>query len=243
MDLEKFQQQVVNGQVEQSRWETGVVLNELMRKVYVWMTLALVITGFTAWGVANSPGILSLIMSNQILFWGLCIGELALVWGVSASIHRLSLTTVTLLFILYSFINGVTLSFIFLAYTRESIATTFFITAGTFGVMAAYGYFTKSDLTSWGKILFMALIGLIIASIVNIFIGSSMFSLIVSYVGVVIFVGLTAYDSQKIKEMLSTAESANETAQKMALMGALSLYLDFINLFIYLLRIFGSSRE
>ncbi len=243
MDLEKFQQQVVNGQVEQSRWETGVVLNELMRKVYVWMTLALVITGFTAWGVANSPGILSLIMSNQILFWGLCIGELALVWGVSASIHRLSLTTATLLFILYSFINGVTLSFIFLAYTRESIATTFFITAGTFGVMAAYGYFTKSDLTSWGKILFMALIGLIIASIVNIFIGSSMFSLIVSYVGVVIFVGLTAYDSQKIKEMLSTAESANETAQKMALMGALSLYLDFINLFIYLLRIFGSSRE
>jgi FtsH-binding integral membrane protein len=137
-------------------------------------------------------------------------------------------------------INGVTLSFIFLAFTQESITSVFFITAATFGAMAAYGYFTKSDLSSWGKILFMALIGIIIATIVNIFLNSSMLNMIVSYAGVLIFVGLTAYDTQKIKERLSMADSADETAQKIALMGALSLYLDFINLFIYLLRIFGS---
>lgn len=240
MDLERFQQQVVNGQVERSRWETGVAFPALMRKVYVWMTLALVITGFTAWGVAHSPGILSMIVNNQLIFWGLCIAELALVWGVSAAINRLSLATATLLFILYSVINGVTLSFIFLAFTQESITSVFFITAATFGAMAAYGYFTKSDLSSWGKILFMALIGIIIATIVNIFLHSSMLNMIVSYAGVLIFVGLTAYDTQKIKERLSMADSADETAQKIALMGALSLYLDFINLFIYLLRIFGS---
>ena len=131
MDLERFQQQVVSGHVEERRWETGVAFPALMRKVYTWMTLALVITGMTAWGVANSPGILSVIMGNRALFWGLCIGELALVWGVSAAIHRLSLTTATLLFILYSLLNGVTMSFIFLAYTAQSIASVFFITAGT----------------------------------------------------------------------------------------------------------------
>lgn len=243
MDLERFQQQVVSGHVEERRWETGVAFPALMRKVYTWMTLALVITGMTAWGVANSPGILSVIMGNRALFWGLCIGELALVWGVSAAIHRLSLTTATLLFILYSLLNGVTMSFIFLAYTAQSIASVFFITAGTFGAMAAYGYFTKSDLSSWGKILFMALIGLIIATIVNIFLGSSVLSMIISYAGVLIFVGLTAYDTQRIKEMLSTADAADESAQKIALLGALSLYLDFINLFLYLLRIFGGSRD
>ena len=243
MDLKRFQQQVVSGHVEERRWETGVAFPALMRKVYTWMTLALVITGMTAWGVANSPGILSVILGNRALFWGLCIGELALVWGVSAAIHRLSLTTATLLFILYSLLNGVTMSFIFLAYTAQSIASVFFITAGTFGAMAAYGYFTKSDLSSWGKILFMALIGLIIATIVNIFLGSSMLSMIISYAGVLIFVGLTAYDTQRIKEMLSTADAADESAQKIALLGALSLYLDFINLFLYLLRIFGGSRD
>ena len=243
MDLEKFQQQVVSGRVEERRWETGVAFPALMRKVYTWMMLALAITGLTAWGVANSPGIMTTIMTNRLLFWGLCIGELALVWGVSAAIHRLSLTTATLLFILYSVLNGVTMSFIFLAYTAQSIASVFFITAGTFGAMAAYGYFTKSDLSSWGKILFMALIGLIIATIVNIFLGSSMLSMIISYVGVLIFVGLTAYDTQRIKEMLSTANAADESAQKIALLGALSLYLDFINLFLYLLRIFGGSRD
>ena len=211
----------------------------LMRKVYVWMTLALVITGFTAYGVATSPGVLQLIFGNQILFWGMIIAELALVIGVSAAINRLSLTTATLMFILYSVINGALFSSIFLIYTASSIATVFFITAGTFGVMALIGYTTKTDLTSIGKYLFMALIGLIIATLVNMFIKSEGFTYILSYIGVLIFVGLTAYDSQKIKQMLLQAPDAGEGAQKLAHLGALTLYLDFINLFIYLLRIFG----
>ena len=234
-------QEMVNGR-EQDRW-ASVAFPALMRKVYIWMALALAITGFTAFGVANSTAILQAIVTNKILFFGLLIGELALVWGVSAAIDRLSLTTATMLFILYSVINGVTLSFIFLVYTAESITSTFFITAGTFAAMAAIGYFTKSDLSSIGRILFMALIGLIIATVVNLFMHSSTMNLIISYAGVLIFVGLTAYDSQKIKQMLLTADSMDEGAQKMALMGALSLYLDFINLFLYLLRILGSNRD
>ena len=214
----------------------------LMRKVYVWMTLALAITGFTAYGVATSPGILQAIYGNQILFWGLIIAEFALVIGVSAAINKLSLTTATLMFILYSVINGALLSSIFLLYTASSISTVFFITAGTFAAMAIVGYTTKTDLSSLGKILLMALIGLIIATVVNVFIKSSGFDMIISYIGVLIFVGLTAYDSQKIKQMLLQAPDAGEGAQKVALLGALSLYLDFINLFIYLLRIFG-KRE
>ena len=214
----------------------------LMRKVYVWMTLALVITGFTAYGVATSPGVLQAIYGNQLLFWGMIIAEFALVIGVSAAINRLSLTTATLMFILYSVINGALLSYIFLVYTASSIAAVFFITAGTFGAMALVGYTTKTDLTSIGKYLFMALIGLIIATVVNVFIKSEGFTYILSYIGVLIFVGLTAYDSQKIKQMLIQAPDAGESAQKLALLGALTLYLDFINLFIYLLRIFG-KRE
>ena len=211
----------------------------LMRKVYVWMTLALVITGATAYGVATSPGIQMALFSNQLLFWGLVIAEFALVIGISAAINRLSLTTATLMFILYSVINGAMLSSIFLIYTMSSIASVFFITAGTFGVMALIGYTTKKDLTSMGRILFMALIGIIIATVVNIFLKSSGLQMIVSYLGVLIFVGLTAYDSQKIKNMLQMAPDASEASQKLALLGALTLYLDFVNLFIYLLRIFG----
>ena len=211
----------------------------LMRKVYVWMTLAMVITGFTAYGVATSPGVQQAIFTNQILFWGLVIAEFALVIGVSAAINRLSLATATLMFILYSVINGALLSSIFLIYTASSIATVFFITAGTFATMALIGYTTKTDLSSIGKYLFMALIGLVIATFVNFFIKSSGFDYILSYIGVLIFVGLTAYDSQKIKQMLLQAPDAGEGAQKIALLGALSLYLDFINLFLYLLRIFG----
>jgi hypothetical protein len=211
----------------------------LMRKVYVWMTLALVLTGVTAYGVASSPGVMNALYTNPILFWGLVIAEFALVIGISAAINKLSLTTATLMFVLYSVINGATLSSVFLIYTMSSIASVFFITAGTFAVMAIIGYTTKKDLTSMGKILFMALIGIIIATIVNIFLKSSGLEMIVSYLGVLIFVGLTAYDSQKIKNMLQMAPDAGEGAQKLALLGALTLYLDFINLFIYLLRIFG----
>ncbi len=211
----------------------------LMRKVYVWMTLALVITGVTAYGVATSPGLMMAIATNKLLFWGLIIAEFGLVVAISAAINKLSLMTATLLFVLYSVINGATLSFIFAIYTMSSIASVFFITAGTFAVMAVIGYTTKKDLTSMGKILFMALIGIIIATIVNIFLKSTGLQMIVSYLGVLIFVGLTAYDSQKIKQMLLMAPDAGEGAQKIALLGALSLYLDFVNLFIYLLRIFG----
>ena len=222
----------------------AVAFPALMRKVYVWMTLALVITGFTAYAVANSPGIMSAIIANRMLMWGLLIGEFALVWYVSARIDRLSLSTATLLFILYSVLNGATLSIIFLAYTMTSIASVFFITAGTFAAMSLVGYFTKKDLSGLGRFLFMALIGLIIATLVNVFlIKSGGFSLIVSYVGVLIFVGLTAYDTQRIKNMLVEADDVSAEAQKIALMGALALYLDFINLFLYLLRIFGGNRE
>lgn len=215
----------------------------LMRKVYVWMTLALLLTGVTAYGVATSPGIMMAIATNKILFFGLIIAEFALVLGVSGAINRLSLTTATLMFVAYSVINGALLSFIFLAYTMESVASVFFITAATFAVMAVFGYTTKKDLTSIGRLLFMALIGIIIATLVNMFIGNSFLNMVISYVGVLIFIGLTAYDSQKIKQMLSMSGEAGEAGQKLALLGALTLYLDFINLFIYLLRIFGQKRD
>ena len=159
-------------------WETSQAFPVLMRKVYVWMTLALAITGFTAYGVATSPGLMQAIFTNRVLFWGLIIAEFALVMGVSAAINRLSLTTATLMFVLYSVINGATLSVVFLAYSMASIATVFFITAGTFASMAFIGYTTKTDLTSVGKIVLMALIGLIIATVVNVFVKSTMFDII-----------------------------------------------------------------
>lgn len=215
----------------------------LMRKVFVWMTLALAITGLTAYGVATSPAILSLIFSSKVTFFGLIIAEFALVFAISGAINRLSLSTATMLFILYSVINGATLSSIFFAFSVATIGKVVFITAGTFGAMALVGYTTKTDLTSMGKLLFMALLGIIIASVVNMFVASSGLDLILSYVGVLVFVGLTAYDTQKIKQMCQAAPDAGESAQKLALIGALSLYLDFINLFLYLLRIFGNNRD
>ena len=235
--------EITNVATRERELEMSAAFPVLMRKVYLWMTLALVITGFTAYYVASSETLITAIVTNQIIFWALVIGELALVIGLSAAINKLSLTTATLMFVLYSVINGATLSFIFLVYTYSSITNVFFITAGTFAVMALLGYFTKTDLTSMGKILMMALIGIIIATIVNFFTKSEGLAVILNYLGVLVFVGLTAYDSQKIKQMLMTAPDAGEGAQKMALLGALSLYLDFINLFLYLLRIFGSRRD
>lgn len=219
--------------------EVAAAFPALMRKVYLWMAMALVITGFTAYLVATNETLVQMIFSSKVVFFGLIIAEFALVIGITAAINKLSLPVATLLFVLYSMINGATLSVIFFAYTMSSIATVFFITAGTFGAMSIFGYVTKKDLSSWGKILMMALIGLIIATIVNIFVKSGAIETIASYVGVLIFVGLTAYDTQKIKQMCLQAPDAGETMQKYALLGALSLYLDFINLFIYLLRIFG----
>ena len=240
--------------INEQNQETGFAYNEkerglsnvfsaLMRKVYVWMTFALIITGVTAYGVASSPTLLTTIYTNSAIMWGLIIAEFVLVFAISGAINRLSLGTATLLFILYSVLNGATLSSIFVLYEMTSIAKVFFITSGTFGAMAFYGYTTKRDLTSIGKILFMALIGLIIATVVNMFLKSPGFDYILSYVGVAIFVGLTAWDSQKIKQMLQMQYDMSEGAQKLALLGALTLYLDFINLFLYLLRIFGGSNR
>lgn len=229
--------------IRQQEMTNASTFKVLMRKVYLWMTLALMITGITAAGVANSPNILALIYSSQVVMWGIIIAEFGLVIYISARLEKLSLSTATTLFALYSILNGVMLSSIFLLYSTAIISKVFFITAGTFGVTALYGYATKKDLSSLGNILFMALIGLVIATVVNVFMKSAMFDLILSYIGVIIFVGLTAWDSRKIKHMMMVQQDADESSQKLALIGALSLYLDFINLFLYLLRIFGRSND
>lgn len=221
--------------------EVKTIQASFINKVYGWMALALAVTGFVALRTASSD-LVNIVAGNQVLFFGLLIGELALVFWLSRSIEHMSGTKAIALFMLYSALNGLTLSILFLVFTAASIASTFFITAGTFGVMSAYGYFTKSDLSSWGNILFMALIGLIIASVVNIFWHNSGLYWIVTYAGVLIFVGLTAYDTQKIKNMSLQIDVESEEGQKGAIMGALALYLDFINMFIFLLRIFGDRR-
>ena len=214
----------------------------LLKNVYCWMALALVVTGLTSYYVASSERILSLMGSG--LYIGLLIAEVVLVVILSARIHKMSFTTAGIVFVVYSILNGVTLSVLLMIYTYESIALAFFITAGTFAAMALIGHFTKKDLSSMGQILLMALIGLIIATVVNLFIGSSTLQYILSYVGVLIFVGITAYDAQKIKRQSSEfGTEINESSMKLALMGALDLYLDFINLMIYILRIVGSRRN
>lgn len=216
----------------------------LFRQVYLWMAMALAITGMMALLVAGSPTMLSLIFSSKLTFFALIIAEIALVWYLSARIERLSFTTATLMFIVYSLLNGAMLSSIFILYTATSIASTFFVTAGTFGVMCVYGYLTKRDLTSIGNICLMAVIGLIIAGLVNLFLQSSVMNLIISGIGVLVFVGLTAYDSQKIKQLLlQEGMEVNDSTKKIALLGSLTLYLDFINLFLYLLRFLGDRRN
>ncbi|MBR3976766.1 MAG: Bax inhibitor-1/YccA family protein [Bacteroidaceae bacterium] len=211
----------------------------VFRQMYVWMTLALAITGITALIISNDGELMYKISSDPTIVWIAVIAELALVITLASRIHKMSLGTATIVFIIYSILNGVTMSLLFLAYAEATITSTFFVTAGTFAAVSLYGYVTKSDLSSWGSIFMMALIGIIIASIVNIFMESSTLYWIITYAGVLIFVGLTAYDTQKIKHAIF-ASDASETAYKIALMGALELYLDFINLFIYLLRIFGN---
>lgn len=215
----------------------------LMRKVYTWMALALALTGLTAYYCAYNTNIVYAIVTNQLLFWGLIIAEFAAVIYLTARIERMSFMTAGLVFLAYSLLNGVMFSVIFLAYTMESIASTFFITAGTFGAMSLVGYFIKKDLSAVGRFLTMALIGLIIASVVNLFLQSSLLMWICTIGGVLLFSGLTAYDTQKIKHMfLMHGAEMNESTMKLALMGSLTLYLDFINLFIYLLRIFGDRK-
>jgi len=222
-----------------------VGVNAFVQSVYNWMALGLALTGIVAYAVANSQTMMQLIFGNGIVLFGLIIGELALVWILSARIASLQASTATGMFLLYAGLNGLTLSAIFIAYTMSSIASTFFICAATFAACSAYGWLTKKDLTSMGGFMMMGLIGIIIASIVNMFIQSSAMATIISYIGVLVFVGLTAYDTQKIKSMAMTQPDGLDGAvvRKGAIIGALSLYLDFINLFLMMLRIFGGSRD
>lgn len=213
-------------------------VSAIMRRVYIKMFLGMLVTALVSWWCYVTPAVIQFFAAHSGMIWGLFIAELVLVFAISGGINRMSSGTATLLFYLFSVVNGVALFPIFLAYTHVSIAKTFFITAGTFGAMSIFGYVTKQDLTRWGSMLFMALIGLIICSVINIFTKSSTFDWIISAAGVLIFIGLTAWDTQKIKQMAAVAPL--ESAGKLATLGALSLYLDFINLFLYLLRIFGN---
>ena len=220
---------------------TSSVLSTVMRKVYVRMFLALVVTAFTALYVASSPALLTTILGSRAIFFGLIIAELAVVFVISGMLHKLSTVTATLLFYLYAILNGVVFSSIFVVYELGSIAYTFFITAGVFGAMSVYGLVTKNDMTRFGSYCVMALFGLIIATVVNIFVASSTLDWIISFVGVALFIGLTAWDTQKIKNAAYEVEPSQ--MGKLATIGALSLYLDFINLFLYLLRFFGRSND
>jgi len=208
------------------------------------MAIGLGLTGFVAFYVSNSETLLRLILGNRLIFFGLIIGELALVFSISARVHKMKASTATALFCLYAALNGATLSFIFLVYTRSSIASTFFICAATFITCSIYGMTTKRDLTSLGGFMMMGLIGIVIASVVNIFLRSSGMSIIISYIGVFVFVGLTAYDTQKLKTMALTQPAGLDAGviRKGAISGALTLYLDFINLFLMLLRILGNRN-
>ena len=215
----------------------------LMQKVYTWMTLALAITALTAYVTMQNEGLFYAIFSSKLTMWGLFGGELLLVTVLSSEIHRLSFPVAGLLFALYSMLNGMTFSAILFLYTSESIATTFLVTAGTFGSMSLIGLFSKRDLTGMGRFFFMMLIGLIIATLVNLFMQSTALMWICSMAGVIIFSGLTAYDTQKMKDVLQQAEQMEQTdALKVSLLCSLTLYLDFINLFLYLLRFLGDRK-
>jgi len=225
-----------------TKQKTEVLVNSFVRSVYNWMFVGLAVTGFIAYYVSTNEGMMSFIYGHRMVFWGILLAELALVFAISGMVNRMSAGTATGLFVLYSALNGLTLSVIFLLYTRSSIVSTFFICAGTFLACSIYGWTTKRDLTSLGGFLMMGLFGIIIASIVNIFLRSGAVNVIVSYIGVLVFVGLTAYDTQKLKNMALSQPAGIDggVLRKGAILGALSLYLDFINLFLFLLRIFGS---
>ncbi|MCD4721282.1 MAG: Bax inhibitor-1/YccA family protein [Desulfobacula sp.] len=227
--------------------QTAVLVktNSFIRSVYNWMAIALALTGFTAYYVSHNAAMVQLIYGTPGLIMILIFAELGFVFFLSARIQKIKATTATALFTIYSILNGITLSYIFLRYTATSIVSTFMICAVTFLACSVYGMVTKKDLTSLGGFMFMGLIGIIVASVVNIFIQSSAMQMIISYVGVMVFIGLTAYDTQKLKTMaVSLPDNASGAMiRKGALMGALALYLDFINLFIMMLHIFGGSKD
>jgi FtsH-binding integral membrane protein len=215
-----------------------------MRQVYLWMALGLLLTTAVAIFVSSNETALNLILGNRLVFFGLIFGELGLVIAISAAIGRLSPSTAIGLFFAYAALNGATMAVIFLAYTGDSIVLTFGVTAALFGAMSILGYTTNQDLTKWGPILFIGLIGFLIGSIANFFIASSTLQWILTYVGIAIFLGLTVWDTQRIKKMTMAAIMQNEATavSKMGILGALRLYLDFVNLFLLLLRIFGRRR-
>ncbi len=217
-------------------------VSAVMKKVYVRMFAGLLISAFCALGVASSPAAMQFIFGHQIVYWGMFIGMFVMAIMIPARLNKMSTATALLLFALFSALMGCTLASIFYVYQLGTITYTFFITAGVFGAMSVYGYFTKSDLSKMGTYLVMALFGLIIASVVNIFLHSSSLEWIISIVGVLLFVGLTAWDTQQVKQMAAMNLSPDMT-DKLATMGALNLYLDFINLFLFLLRIFGGGRD
>ena len=228
-----------------TRTETQIMVNEFVRSVYNWMAIGLALTGFIAFYVAHNPTMRMFVFGNQIVFFGLIIAELALVFTISSRVNRMQASTATGLFLLYSALNGATLSFIFLVYAKSSIASVLFICAATFIACSIYGMATKRDLTSLGGFMAMGLIGIIIASLANLFFRSPGMHMAISYLGVFIFVGLTAYDTQKLKTMALTQPAGLDAGviRKGAILGALSLYLDFINLFLFFLHIFGGARE
>lgn len=215
-------------------------LSTYMTKIYGWMSLALALSGFVAFFTSTNATLMNRIYQNPMVLIGLVIGQFALVFLISAGIRRISTPAATAAFLVYSVLNGFTLSYIFILYASSTIFTAFFITAGTFAVFSIYGLTTKKDLTGLGSMLFMGLIGIIIASVVNMFFASSMMTMIISYVAVLIFVGLTAYDTQKLKEYYYQS-NGSEFTRNLAIVGALMLYLDFINLFLNILRIINDN--
>ena len=212
-----------------------------LRAVYGWMFVGLGVTAVTAWFVAGSPSIALAIARNQLLFWGLIIAQFGLVIALSARVAKMAPGTASLLFVVYAALTGVTLSFVLLTFTGESVATTFMVTAGMFGGMALYGTVTKRSLAGFGQFLFMGLIGIVLASIVGMFWHSSGLQFVITFCGIIVFTGLAAYDAQRLKAMAQALPPGETGAY--AVVGALALYLDFINLFLMLLRLLGNRRD
>ncbi|MBO5216392.1 MAG: Bax inhibitor-1/YccA family protein [Alistipes sp.] len=233
----------MENQTYSTAYSTSNAVSSLFKSVYLQMAAALAITGLTAWVVANNTSILSAIYGNPASVWIILGVQIGLVIWLSARVWKMSMTTATILFTLYSIVTGVSLSLIFLIYDLGTISAAFFTTAGTFLAMSLIGYTTKMNLAKVGSVLYMLLIGLIIATVVNIFLASSSLYWIITYAGVGIFTGLMAYDTYRLRQIFTQYGQVDEMGQKLALMGAFTLYLDFINLFLYLLRIFGSSRD
>lgn len=222
-------------------WSADERVTAFLRGVYTWMGCGLAVTAATAWLIASSPSAIQLVATNRVLLWGLMIAQLGIVVALSARVERMAASTASLLFVVYAALTGVTISFVLFAYTGESVATTFLVAAGMFGGMAAYGTTTRRSLAGFGQFLFMGLIGVVIASLVGIFWHNDGLQFVISFIGVIVFTGLAAYDAQRLKAMALTT-SAGQLGSY-TIVGALALYLDFVNLFLMLLRFTGNRRD